>query len=88
MQFHELAFSSFIRLSSSQEFGSACFSLIFFFKGHLEKMSALHDSQMYDVNKRLEAIERALIDKMQETDVLEKLESVLSMVKEGAEGNT
>ena len=51
-------------------------------------MSALHDSQMYDVNKRLEAIERTLINKMQETDVLEKLESVLSMVKEGAEGNT
>ena len=38
--------------------------------GHLEKMSALHDSQMYDVNKRLEAIERTLINKMQENSIL------------------
>ena len=51
-------------------------------------MSALHDSQMYDVNKRLEAIERTLMDKMQGNDVSEKLESVLALVKEGAEGNT
>ena len=50
-------------------------------------MSALHDSQMYEVNRRLEAIERAM-DKMQGADVSEKLESVLSLVKEGAEGNT
>ena len=55
--------------------------------GHLEKMSALHDSQMYEVNRRLEAIERTL-DKMKGADVSEKLESVLSLVKEGAEGNT
>ena len=50
-------------------------------------MSALHDSQMYEVNRRLEAIERTL-DKMKGADVSEKLESVLSLVKEGAEGNT
>ena len=51
-------------------------------------MSALHDSQMYEVNKRLEAIERTLTDKIQGADVSEKLEKVLALVKEGAEGNT
>ena len=55
--------------------------------GHLEKMSALHDSQMYEVNRRLEALEQTL-NKIHGTDVSDKLESVLSLVKEGAEGNT
>lgn len=50
-------------------------------------MSALHDSQMYEVNRRLEALEQTL-NKIHGTDVSDKLESVLSLVKEGAEGNT
>ena len=54
----------------------------------MDKMSALHNSQMYEVNKRLEALEQVLT-KMQRPDtVSEKLEDVLSLVKEGAEGNT
>lgn len=51
-------------------------------------MSALHDSQMEMVNKRLENME-SILDKLQKTpDISDKLESVLVLVREGAEGNT
>ena len=55
--------------------------------GHLERMSAAHNSQMYEVNKRLEALESKL-DRMREGDVGGKLEEVLTHVKEGADANT
>lgn len=50
-------------------------------------MSAAHSSQMYEVNKRLEALESKL-DRMREGDVGGKLEEVLTHVKEGADANT
>ena len=50
-------------------------------------MSAAHNSQMYEVNKRLEALESKL-DRMREGDVGGKLEEVLTHVKEGADANT
>ena len=51
-------------------------------------MSALHDSQMHQVNRRLEAVEKILTNIQGHSDISDKLESVLTLVKEGAEGNT
>ena len=51
-------------------------------------MSALHDSQMELVNRRLANVEAILGKLQQSSDISEKLESVLALVKEGAEGNT
>ena len=50
-------------------------------------MSAAHSSQLHEVNKRLEAVEM-LLSKMQTREVSDKLETVLGLVKESAEGNT
>ena len=55
--------------------------------GHLDRMSAAHSSQLNEVNKRLEAVEM-LLSKMQTREVSDKLETVLGLVKESAEGNT
>ena len=55
--------------------------------GHLDRMSAAHSSQLYEVNKRLEAVEM-LLSNMQTREVSDKLETVLGLVKESAEGNT
>ena len=62
-----------------------CLTLV---SGHLERMSALHDSQMHQVNRRLEAVEMILTKLQGHSDISDKLESVLTLVKEGAEGNT
>ena len=49
MQFHELACSSFLCLSSSQEFRSACFT----FRGHWRLQSASEVIQLYAPGLRL-----------------------------------
>lgn len=55
--------------------------------GHLERMSATQSSQMYELNKRLENVEK-LVTGLHNNDISEKLEMVLTQLKDGAEGNT
>ena len=56
--------------------------------GHLERMSATQSSQMYELNKRLENVEKLVTGLHKNNDISEKLEMVLSQLKDGAEGNT
>ena len=55
--------------------------------GHLERMSATQSSQMYELNKRLENVEK-LISGLHNNEISDKLEMVLTQLKDGAEGNT
>ena len=55
--------------------------------GHLERMSAAQNIQMSEVTRRLEVLE-SLVTRIHSQDVDNKLETILSTVKEGAEGNT
>jgi len=55
--------------------------------GHLERMSATQSSQMYELNKRLENVEK-LVSGLHNNEISDKLEMVLTQLKDGAEGNT
>ena len=55
--------------------------------GHMERISAAQSLQMSEVAQRLEVLE-GLVTKMHSQNVDTKLETILSTVKEGAEGNT
>ena len=55
--------------------------------GHLERMSAVQSLQMSEVTRRLEVLE-GLVTRLHSQDMDNKLETILSTVKEGAEGNT
>jgi len=55
--------------------------------GHLEQISATQSSQMYELNRRLENVEK-LVTGLNNNDLNEKLELILSQLKDGAEGNT
>ena len=55
--------------------------------GHMERMSAAQSLQMSEVARRLEVLE-GLVTRMESQNVDNKLETILTTVKEGAEGNT
>ena len=55
--------------------------------GHMERMSAAQSLQMSEVARRLEVLE-GLVTRMHSQNVDNKLETILTTVKEGAEGNT
>ena len=62
---------------------------LMFYVGHLDKMSATHSSQLSQVSERLAAVEQRLGQGQIQTGKLtDKLETVLDLVKEAAEGNT
>lgn len=62
---------------------------LMFYVGHLDKMSAAHSSQLSQVSERLAAVEQRLGQGQIQTGKLtDKLETVLDLVKEAAEGNT
>ena len=53
---------------------------------HLETISAMQSSQMNELNRRLENVEK-IVTGLNNNELNEKLEHIISQLKEGAEGN-